>query len=290
MHYIIVYSINTLILLFFVFISLHIYNKFSKIHNKTLFITKNETISILNNTDYFKRFNKVDFKVRKCDSISSCINNYSTSIAEFSKSEKEYLIKLTSLINKLTKDYIKFNNISWKFSKFIGNIENQFPFTLNDTIFLNATFFSTKNMENDTETLLHEKLHIYQRYNEEKTIHFYNNLGFEIKSCICNYTQNHRTNPDVPDTHYVYKGYLVRNQYSTNARNLSNVNIIFNRVSNSSSYDGEKILKQIRNNYGANIEHPNEIFATLIAKYIIKNENFENYFNNFNNNVNNYLI
>jgi hypothetical protein len=289
MNSIIIYSTNILILLFSIYFALHIFNKFNK-NNKIIFINKNETITILNNTNYFNKFNKIDFKVRGCNSISNCINLYVTKIKVFTKFEKAYINKLVSIIDKYAEKYKSFNNISWKFSKFEGNIENQFPFTLDDTIFLNTTFFSKQDIESDTETLLHEKLHIYQRYNEKKTITFYNNLGFQMKPCICNYTQNHRTNPDVPNTHYVYKGYLVRNQYSTNARSLSNVNIIFNRVNGSEDYDGEKILKQIRNNYGANIEHPNEIFATLIAKFILIDIDFNNYFNNFSDEVKRYLI
>ena len=169
-------------------------------NRKITYITKDDCYKIFNNSNYIKNFNKKDLKVRKCTSIDNCINNYYNSIVDFSPSDKKFLENIISLIDEKTKKYTKFNLIEWKFIKLKGNIENKFPFTLENVIFLNEIFFTKSEiLDKAVQTLFHEKLHIFQRYNEYKSKDFYTNLGFSLMNNNNNTINknNVRSNPDL---------------------------------------------------------------------------------------------
>ena len=279
--------INLLILI----LSIYLFYKFRKhLSNNIYFNNTNESCKILKDSNYFNKFNKIDYKVRNCNTSNNCFDFYCKNIIEFTNIEKKYLIKLVKLINIILYSYPKLNVIKWKFSKFSVNIENGYPHTHLDTIFLSENFFKNSETNSNIETLIHEKLHIYQRIYKNETTKFYEKLNFIMQNCICSFNMYHRLNPDVDSRHYIYKGYLVRNQYSMSAKTIADVNIIFNRVrNNENNFDGEKELKELKNLYNINIEHPNEIFATLIPLFIINKINLDKYFSNFKKTLENYL-
>lgn len=258
---------------------------------KIIYGKKEDCSNIFKNSEYIKNLNSKDLEARNCISIDNCIATYSKSIVNFTSNEKKYLEKVTLIINDNTKNFIEFSSIPWKFIKLKGNIENRFPFTLENTIFLNEIFFTNSlSFHNKVQTIFHEKLHIYQRYNQEKTTIFYKNLGFTLIECSCFNKINERSNPDVyANTHYIYKGYMIHNKYKINSKNLADIDIIFNKISNLDNYDGEKILNKLKLYYSVNIEHPNEIFATLIPLIVLKKIKFEDYFNDLNNEIDKYL-
>jgi hypothetical protein len=262
--------------------------------NKSIeFVNKNEIIEILNKINYFYKFNKIDYKVRNCYNRDDCINKYINNIEDFTDDQKNYLKDICNFIDNIFNDYTKFNNITWRFTKFNKNIESGYPHTHMDVIFLSDNFFENKNKTENITTLLHEKIHIYQRLYEKNSRDFYNSLGFNKSKCICGYNMFHRTNPDDNGDHYIYNGYLVRSQYISNANNLAQINIIFNRVRDfdkeGMDINGDKILKKLRSNYGIQIESENELFACLISLYFIEKINFNNYFPNFEKELKKYL-
>ncbi len=250
---------------------------------------RNKIKRLLYNSNYYYRFNKIDFIVRKCKNIDDCINLYCDNIETFTKYEKQYLTNLCKKINKKIKQFSKLKLIKWKFCKLNSKIENGYPHTHNDIIFISQNFFEY-NMEDNLITLLHELIHIYQRFNKNKTINFHNKIGLFKSKCLCDKLINHRTSPDdFNNDHYIFKGYLVKSNYFYNANNLSNMDIIFEKVNSNLDLNGDKILKNLKIEYGIQIESANEVSASIISQYIIKNIKFDKYLNNFDLEVYKYL-
>lgn len=82
-----------------------------------------------------------------------------------------------SILNTVTKNtdienLFKLNNYlyNWNFCIF-QNIMFNYPFTLSDVIFIPINYlmenFQNKNIQNIARTIIHEKIHIIQRYNEK---------------------------------------------------------------------------------------------------------------------------
>ncbi len=281
-------------IILFILSSLVIYNIFD-IKKKIIFLSQKDReiiYNILVKSDYFKRFNKVDFIVRKCNNINSCITNYCDNIKDFTKEQKDYLSQLCDMVNNKIKKYSKLSKLNWKFCKFNINIENGYPHTHSDIIFISDKFFKF-NINENMITLLHELIHIYQRLYPNETRLFHDKIGLKYSKCICNYNMYHRSSPDDSSKdHYIFKGYLVRSQYLTGATNLSQMNIIFNKIRDydtNNDYSGEKILKELRLKYGIQIESENEVTASMISLFIINNIKFDNYLNNFDIEVYKYL-
>ena len=117
---------------------------------------------------YFENFTKLDYYSRQCRDRHSCLEFYNSQIQDFSSAEEAYLKKLTQELKTILSPYKKINSIKWKFYKTNGNIENGFPFTRQDVIYIPGQFFSWSKKK-QLETLLHEKVHIFQRYNIDVT-------------------------------------------------------------------------------------------------------------------------
>jgi len=152
---------------------------------------KNIIFSYLNKLNLFelqhktKVYNKNNFFLK---------NIYFNRIIEFNNSEKKILKSIVKSINKKLQI-----NFKWNIVKCI-NIEFNFPFTLHNTIFLpNILAQNLKNNFKFRELLLHEQLHIIQRFNKK----YFNNIYIKkyklIKSKIIfnNLILKHKiSNPD----------------------------------------------------------------------------------------------
>ena len=64
---------------------------------------------------------------------------------------------------------------------------------------------------------------------------------------------------------------------------------MFDKISGSDNYNGKNILNKLKLMYNINIEHPNEIFATIIPLIIFKNIKFDDYFTDINIKIDKYL-
>lgn len=211
-----------IILLFFIiFICFYAFNKYfdtnenyeSKI--SILFLSKNETKNnILNNKDrYFDTFFKKDLQVRNVNHIDQYKEIIKFSTCNFNKQEKnkikQAISNITMKINQLNKNYFKninihkLNKIPWILGLICNNsYENGLPHTRNNIILLpkeKLHYYSMKKLE---KTLIHEKIHIYQRNYPEEVNYYLNNLGFKkIKKREKN--DNIRANPDLDN--YIYQ-------------------------------------------------------------------------------------
>tara|TARA_B110000259_G_scaffold11321_1_gene12358 strand:- start:4906 stop:5703 length:798 start_codon:yes stop_codon:yes gene_type:complete len=200
--------------------------------------------TIINN-GYINTFNNTDMKIRKCKNIEDCKNLYKKNFIHFTKNEKQVLVDLVKQTNKKLKFFTKLYNLPWKFTKTTNKIDNGFPHTHNDTIYLSDGFFKNNNIK----TLIHEKIHLYQKKYPYKTDKLYKLYNYEKIERLN--TSNRRANPDLNNYDYKHNGKILYSEYNDNADNLSDIK-----------------MNNLEENAFKN-EHPDEYFAYLITDKII---------------------
>ena len=198
-------------------------------------------------------------------------NEKSVLKSRFEKADK--LIKLSTIKCLL--------NIPWKIWVSKNNLELSMPFTVDEYIVIPETKINTVS----ASTLIHEKIHILQRKNQEKFNNFYKKLYpflyKQVDSKIIPYEldKKHMTNPDSNNTYWIYyihnKLWLPLLIYDKNSNSCleqaypvlfvnNNVVIDINRPSK---------LRSLLPNMSEDISlyHPNEILACQLASSIIYN-------------------
>ncbi len=130
---------------------------------KIIFKSKEDIqLFIINDKDdYIKNMSIYDLRARKVNSHEEYINIIITNVLDFSDEQKEKL-KRCSL---KASEYFN-NGKEWKFALVSSIYEEGFPHTREDLIFLSPAVlnFDDKIL---TKTLIHESIHIYQRYNKK---------------------------------------------------------------------------------------------------------------------------
>jgi len=231
-------------------------------------LTPKQSFKIIKDSKYLNKMNDKDMKVRKCYNIIKCEEMYKNNLVDFSYQDKLILIKLIKLTNDKLKNYKSLNKIQWKFAKTTTKIEEGMPHTHLDTIFLSEDFFKTRNSDStNIITLIHEKLHVYQRVHKQKTYELYNDYNF---SRVTQKNINlRRANPDLDSFDYNYKGNIFFSEYTDDAKSLKDVQTKILSVDNE-NYQEKKEIENLAIQ-GFQNEHPNEIFASIISKKIVNN-------------------
>ena len=242
-----------LILIFLLFLLFCIRNKKEHFQDEVSFIT------LFDYNNYFNSFNTSDFYIRGCTTISECRQKYKENILQFTQKEKNKLISLIKQVNSLTKDYKSFYSVQWKLCKTSKHIEEGLPHTFNDIIFISDNFF-TKSMYYQLRTLIHEKLHIFQRLYPEKTQGLYTSYGYEKYEKYDK--MNRRFNPDLDKYDYGKNGILFYKKY--NKKKPTGLQDSYIQC-----IDMKTGKKEKSNNCNFDYEHPNEIFAWKYSKQIV---------------------
>jgi hypothetical protein len=148
---------------------------------------------------FIKTMTKYDIYARTQQYIQQLyINRIHNVCSYFSIYEKYYISNVVNKINKKLRNV----NIPWKFAKTEGDVyENGFPHTRKDIIFLTSKHLKYTE-EAFIKLLIHEKIHIYQRYNKAKMGVYLKKLGYTIH-CHKETFIKRRSNPDLDD--YIYK-------------------------------------------------------------------------------------
>ena len=154
--------------------------------------------------------------------------------------------------------------------KTTNEIENGFPFTIGNVIYLSDRFLN-KSKKYQLRTLIHEKLHIYQRKYSKETEKLYENHKFNKVTKIKDPMRRH--NPDLDEFDYEYKGMVFYKKFNKDAKDLTDSYINY-------YIKNDKLIIEMKEKKYDD-EHPNEIFANIISKQITKN--------NLNNRIKNYL-
>ena len=209
----------------------HYVNKVS-IH----FLSKEKTVqNLLDNQDrYFDKFFKKDLEVRNVSSIDEYKSIIKKSTCNFNNDEqdkiKQAISNITQKINKIKNIYYKninikkLNQIPWIIGLICNNkYENGLPHTRNHIILLsreNINYYSMKKLE---KTLIHEKIHIYQKKYPEEVNAYLDKMGFQ-KIKLREQNDNIRANPDLDNYIYQDKDHnTYKAVYNTNATTLEDI-------------------------------------------------------------------
>jgi hypothetical protein len=203
---------------------------------------------IINDKDeYIKNMTIYDLRARKVKTREEYINIIVTNVLDFNEFQ----------MNKLKRCSIKaseyFNNgKEWKFALISSAYEEGFPHTREDIIFLSPSIL---NLDDNMliKTLIHESIHIYQRYNKREIDEYMIKNGFE-KIRKKNKGELIRSNPDLDE--FIYKdknGIEMKALY--NSENPNGIGDI--KISHNMEHPYEYMAYEIAENY----------YKSLLAKY-----------------------
>jgi hypothetical protein len=253
-----------ILLLIFILIFLFYTKKYESFENNLdfsniIFIEKDELFQILknNNDNYYETFYNNDFKTRNIKNIDEYINFIKKSTSEFNNYEKEKISKCIKNVNNVFKNIelewfngIKANKLDWKIGCIIGKLyENGLPHTREDIIIISKKDINNKSEKDLTKTLLHEKIHIYQKNHPDEVQKYIRNNNF-IKFKKRSLNDNIRANPDLDSWIYKDKNdILYKAVYNDNAESIED--ITYFPIDNQS------------------YEHPFEKMAIDMEKYLV---------------------
>lgn len=241
------------------------------------------TIEEIIDKKYFDKLNQKDLSARNLNK-SNINQHYKEQIRKPTNKE---LVIINNIFRVISVDigdkYKSILDIPFKIYMF-KNLENNYPHTHHNSILLPEIFpldysYGVKN------TLLHEKIHIIQRFKRDNFYNLYENYWnfryMKIKD-LKKVEQYSRTNPDGLDNNWVFsnKGIniVLMSLYNKDYKNLSNVtnygiyldssnNIIF-PIKKRKLYD----IKEFTDFFGkldGNNYHPNEISADMISHMLL---------------------
>jgi len=206
-------------------------------NNSNIFLSKSELEKYLikDYDSYYKNFNETDFKVRNIKSLDEYYEIIKKSCITISDTEQEYLNKYINIANNKISNFKdapkgfdgkKCSKLEWKIGLVNDdNYEAGMPHTRNDLIILPKKLL---NMSSNTlvSTLIHEKIHVYQKQYPSDIELYLKENGFKKHSHKSNF-KNIRANPDLDDFIYTNKnGQLMRSIYNNNATDINSVTII----------------------------------------------------------------
>ena len=294
-NYLFLYIIMKFLIIFFILIVViflvfkkNIYFDFKKIYflnTKNIKIIDKDLGHYINYISIHEIYDKIGYSENNKDIIKEI---YKNNILDFSKKEKTII---TKYINYIQKKYnYQFLKKNWNIIKISNFLEKGMPFTLGQFIYLPEHFIDNMiNINNQHklkiyEVLIHEKIHILQRNNQQffnnfyikKLNYIYSNININKK-----WKMLHFKNPDGLDINWILKS---KNQYflpllicknhtieeiviKLNYKNkkffTTNENILANK---------SKLFKYYPKNIGK--YHPNEIVAYILPKIILNTQTF----------------
>jgi hypothetical protein len=228
-----IFLILLILLLIFLYKSSYTYFEDFNTDYNIIFLTKEETSQIItsNSDNYFEKFNNYDLIARNVNSLDEYLEKISDVPYNFTSKQKEIItnciIKINSnLINKINESWIENNKllyIPWKIGVIKTlNYEYGLPHTRNDVIIIPVNIIEfTDSFAN---TLLHEKLHVYQKmYPDDFDIYLKEN-NFNKHQLYINTNINYRSNPDVDDWIYEKDGKIYVSEYKQKPKTILDVN------------------------------------------------------------------
>lgn len=248
-----------LIILLIIFYLFH-FNK--KTDNLIKYLNANETSNYLinDNDKYVNNFSDIDLYARKIKSKQDYLNLISKSSLNFNYNQKNKLeiaannadIFLNNYENNLIigKEIKKYK---WVFALTGSNYEEGMPHTRDNIIFLSVNTINN-DIDSLTRILIHEKIHIYQRYNYDYMEKIIESMGYSFSRLKFNINRI-RSNPDLNNNIYKdYNGIEMIGLYKNNKPDSIGDTIITNFAI---EHPYEKMAYEVSEDYS----------ASLISKY-----------------------
>jgi hypothetical protein len=255
-------------------------------HNKTNNIN---TIQNTNLDNYLKTINQHMYNIKIGISNVSKLKYdnfyfiYLLSLKKITKNEKSLLKNIIEKADKLIKlaNLKCLQNIPWKFWISRNNLELSMPYTIDNYIVIPELKLNSIS----TNTLIHEKIHILQRKNQEKFNNYYKKLYpflfNKVDNKIIPYEleKKHMTNPDSNNTHWIYRIHnklwlpLLIYDKQTNSCIEYAYPVLFANDNVMIDINKPNKLRNLFQNMPNDISlyHPNEIFACQLASSIVNN-------------------
>lgn len=223
-------------------------------------------------TFYNTTFNDLDRSTRD---LSRYDNEY---LIKFSISEKWYLTRISFILNFYLLPYTKLYEIEWNFAKANYGIENNYPHTFKNIIVLPYNFMEKYTYDAIIRVVLHEKIHIFQRYHPIPTLHLYIN-HWNLYISNYGYDKDQRSNPDInpiqfgyydPNTTNIIYNY---NKYIDKPNSIRDVVLCKNILKKSliNRNVSSRIYHDLVTSDKYQTEHPNEVMACLLTDIILQN-------------------
>ena len=292
---------NKIIILLFILVLLSLFffnirsvEKFFS--NKINYLDSDESKKKIDDITTFNLYTKLDRKYRNIDSDKSLKSHYKSKLEDWTSTEKQ-LLKwiLDDMKTRIDKNY-RFIFSGINISKYRNSVENGFPHTNSDTIFLTSNFvnqllpfYNIKDTNGAIRLIgsiiIHECIHIWQRKEPTFFDELYDLWNFKFVNKIHNYnklSKRSRYNPDGLELKWVFNDKIIPIAvYRDDAKHIGDVDLIgiycekiggeysipvFPKTEYLSDIDE---FTNMFGYLGSNIYHPNELSAELISKHIV---------------------
>lgn len=246
-------------------------------------ITKEDFTSQVNLSDFFSFLSDEDLTAR---SVGRDIvyqggeqyrNEYIAGYEDMSEDDKALLSKVVEAANKVLIPYSNLQRLDWRIAKVSTKFENGLPHTIGNMIIINSDVLK-KSEKELIKTLIHEKLHVFQRMNTGLVRQWMGKVGFrallpnEYASMSKDLLQLRRSNPDLDKNTYVHipSNLVIKQVYNSSAP----TSLLDSKALGLSLQSQYKPIALTNDLLGlpkslyCQLEHPNEIMACLISEMI----------------------
>lgn len=233
------------------------------LNNKSFTISQKEYIH-----HYVSTFSQYDKKVRD-------MTLYENYVVEMNIIEKMYIAFIVFYLNIVLFPYKTLYGIPWKFAKSLNNVEYNYPHTIKDIIIL-PNHFVTMNIMKLVDIVLHEKVHIFQRYYPIYTMKLYID-HWHLNVYKLEKEEKERANPDISMIKFSYFNPYVNKQvynyteYRESPQNMKDTILKEIRLQDK-SLDKSRIYYDIIHDNNYQSEHPNEIMACIITDILLNHK------------------
>ena len=272
--------------------------------NKSRYLNESQACTALKDIKELNNYSIPNCKLRNIDKekYNQICDFYCDNLISFTKYDKLVIDWVMEKLLEKTPDELKFIYNDVKYAKYEDGIENNFPHTHKNIIFVTSKFldrayyyYQKKDVDemikNFGVIIIHECVHIWQRKDQElfyKLYIYYWNF-IKVNKIYNNHVkENIRFNPDGKDCNWIYsyknKHIMFASLYKEDARNIGdvdNVGIFLDKHNISFIMPNEDVV--IIKNLGdieeyndffkhvsSNNYHPNELSAELISIYYLK--------------------
>ena len=233
-------------------------NNIECFENNITFITKEDLLSNLleDNDNYYKTFYKNDLKARNINNINDYYEKINVSVTDADKDIKEKVIlgisHANKFLNNINYDYFdgkECNKLLWKIG-FVKNklYESGLPHTRGDIIILSIEGVKYNTLKKLINTLIHEKIHVYQKKFPEKINIYISFYKFKKIKKREEY-DNIRANPDLDN--YIYQdndNNTYKAQYNKNVLSVEDI-VYYPKNNQMYEHPFEKMAIEIENKY-----------------------------------------
>ena len=209
--------------------------------NTNIYLTREETANIIKNDsdNYIKSLSPADLFARDVSNSSEYIYKIIDGCLNFTENQ----IKKLNTCSNIARNFFD-NKYAWKFCLRDEIYEEGFPHTRMDIVFLSPKIVNYAD-DNLIRILIHESIHIYQRYNKTEINNYLRENGYSV-SRRRDSEPLIRANPDLDE--YIYKdkdgNEMIYKYKSSMPHGINDV------IPNDNEHPFEKMAYEVSEEYG----------------------------------------